>query len=128
MNATKTSSNRRGGVMSNVTKKFKGIKGVQIQARGEDGKKYQVKVPAKTLLKALGWGAAVLIGIQVAKAGVRKFKQRKLTRAGRAVSGRSATGRVRRAASRRGLSPRSTSRRRGSSSRRGSSRRASSRR
>jgi hypothetical protein len=117
MNATRTQTNRQGGAMSSIAK---GITGVDIHARTKDGRKFRAKVPAKTLLKALGWGAAVLIGIEVAKLGVRKFKQRKSNRSGRAMpgrtsSGRSSSGRVSRAASRRSSARRGTSRRRSSS-------------
>lgn len=74
MNATKTKTTRRGPAAG---KTRHGIRGVEIRARGEDGKTFRMKVPAPTLAKALGWGAAVLIGIEVVKAGVEKIAHRK---------------------------------------------------
>jgi hypothetical protein len=58
--------------------------------RDEDGRTFQVQVPGKTLVKALGWGAAVLIGIEVAKAGVNKLAHRKSQRSTKRAASRRA--------------------------------------
>jgi hypothetical protein len=77
MQATKTKTVHRGAAAG---KARSGIRDVDIQVRGEDGRTFEIQVPSKTLVKALGWGAAVLIGIEVAKAGVSKLAHRKSQR------------------------------------------------
>lgn len=90
MHATKTKTVRRGAAAG---KARGGVRDVDIQVRGEDGRTFEVKVPSKTLVKALGWGAAVLIGIEVAKAGVNRLTHRKSQRATKRAASRRAAAR-----------------------------------
>ncbi len=85
MNATKTKTTRRGPAAGRTKH---GIRGVEIRARGEDGKMFRMHVPAPTLAKALGWGAAVLIGIEAVKKGVDKIAHRKSKRSSRRAAAR----------------------------------------
>ena len=97
MQTTKTKKARRGAAAGKASG---AVRDVDIHVQGEDGRTFEIQVPAKTLVKALGWGAAVLIGIEVAKAGVSKLAHRKSQRATKHAA-------PKRAASRRAKSRRS---------------------
>ena len=85
MQTTKTKSVHRRAAAGKASA---GVRDVDIQVRGEDGRTLEVKVPSKTLVKALGWGAAVLIGIEVAKAGANRFAHRKSQRSTKRAASR----------------------------------------
>ena len=90
MQATKTKTVHRGAAAGKASS---GIRDVDIQVRGEDGRTFEIQVPSKTLVKALGWGAAVLIGIEVAKAGANRLAHLKPTRSTKRAASRRAAAR-----------------------------------
>ena len=90
MQATKTKKAHRGAAAGKASD---GIRDVDIHVRGEDGRTFQIQVPSKTLVKALGWGAAVLIGIEVAKAGANRLAHLKPTRSTKRAASRRAAAR-----------------------------------
>lgn len=82
---TKSKTVRRGAAAG---KAEGGVHKVDIQVRDEDGRTFEVQVPSKTLVKALGWGAAVLIGIEVAKAGASRLAHLKPKRSTKRAASR----------------------------------------